>query len=177
MTTAFQPSAFQNNAFQIDGVIPGGAADGSGVSGKHQGRDRKKKRKQLQKVASHMQHVVDRYNAMIREAEGDKQVEEFLISAVDPYVYPETEAEFDRRMKAIYIFDTPPPVSRINFQEMVSNPFAAERFEGIIEKIMHNLEKSKISNALQKQNEQLRIESQLREEDDILLFSLAALSW
>lgn len=166
MATAFQPSAFQNNAFQIDGT-PVTPTTGSGGEPGDKGdqwrkyllyKKEKRKKKFFKRYAktatSEVKETIKRYQVLASELSEDQK--NILVSAVDPFVIAENQAEIDRRRQAMYAFDKPPPAFRIDFESMLNNSFAKKRFDTLIEKL-----------------EKLILEQ--REQDDELLFIIAAI--
>lgn len=172
MATAFQPNAFQNNAFQIDGEPPPTPTTGSGGS-RGDGRidqwrkyllykKEKRKKKFFKRYARHarpeIKETIKRYQSIAGSIADDQK--KILIAAVDPFVLTETQAEFERRQQALYAFDSPPPAFRIDFDSLLGNPFAKDRFDRMIEKLERLIDKN-------------RLES----EEDELLFIIAAFAW
>lgn len=111
MTTAFQPNAFQNNAFQID--LDGGAGSG-----------RKKKRGLSQ---ADVNRLLEEYKEAL-SANPEQEIQHKIISAVNPFIYPETEEEISRYQKAAFLFDEMPPPNRIDFDLLHKNKLSIERF-------------------------------------------------
>lgn len=112
--TAFQPNAFQHNAFQIFSI---------GGLGTHYLP--RKKRKKIRKLKAQYQEVIS-------AAAETKEI----ISAVDPYIEPQNEAEWDRRYKAQYVVvDQAPSIQRIDFISLYENELALLRFQQALAKI------------------------------------------
>lgn len=112
--SAFEPSAFQNNAFQIwaDTNIPS------------RGSLPKKKKKEIASLRK-------RYEEVATAAADNRK----LISVVDAYVATESHSEVERRSKAQYIVDTAPPSPRIDFVRLYQNMLARERLEAALSEI------------------------------------------
>lgn len=104
--SAFQVNAFQSNAFQVFDTHDGGFGSG-GLKKRH------KKAEQLQSLYSNISVETPESRA--------------LISAVDPFIEPETDEEWTKRAKAQYITNKTPKASRINFQALYENNLARER--------------------------------------------------
>jgi hypothetical protein len=143
--TAFQANAFQKNAFQIFGDTSDGFA-----------RSKPLDRKKIKRKASMLLHE---YQAIIGNPLDNARN---VISAVDPFVKPETEEEQKKRDSAQYIIDSPPSVERIDFQALYENVISRSR---LIEAI-----------AIAKEKKLLQIKRQ-REEDESFVMLLLGLSY
>lgn len=119
MTTAFQPNAFQNNAFQIDS----NAYTFGGVWLHRHARKRARK-------------LAEQYEELARKLP-DNQL---LIAAVDAYVSPQTKDEVARRSKAQYLADRAYRLDRIAWRTMVEHAAAVERFERLMQQLYRVLE-------------------------------------
>lgn len=124
MVTAFQRNAFQNNAFQIDfnsGDGGGGGAHGSG----------RKKRGLTSKDVS---DLLEEYKKAF-ESDVSKETKHKIISAVNPFIIPETEDEIARNNRAQFLFDDLPPPKRIDFNLLQQNSIYLERLTNSIRAI------------------------------------------
>lgn len=124
MTSAFQPDAFQNNAFQID-VVDGGAGSSSTSS------SGKRKRRLTQ---SDISDLLDEYRRALEE-KLEPKIEKAIISAINPFVMPQTREEIARHNRASFLFDTPPEAERINFQLLQQNQISLGRLRAALEEI------------------------------------------
>lgn len=105
--TAFQPNAFQNNAFQI---FDNGAIGGGWIYHRKAKKKAKKLVKKYQEIAKELPDAMA------------------MISAIDPFVSPQNDNEWDRRAKAQYVVDKVPEASRVNWLAMAENVMAVERY-------------------------------------------------
>lgn len=123
MTTAFQPTAFQNNAFQIDFVDRG--------AGKGRGSGRKKRRYKIE-TGQELIDLIEQYKSL---KDIPEIVEKQIISAVNPFVYPQTSEEAIRYSRASYLFDAIPPPDRVDFDMLLQNSISLERLKSALEKM------------------------------------------
>lgn len=129
MTTAFQPTAFQNNAFQIDGVNPSPDT--------HDGADGYYRRYHEERYLKNQEEL-----AKLRGRYEDVQSidDGILLSAVEPFVDPLNEEEMERRYEAKYIIDKAPDAERIDFLSLLENQLAMTRLQYAIEMLIQKQE-------------------------------------
>ena len=132
MTTAFQSDAFQNNAFQIDVITPTSVNNDSG-SGRRRGA--RQARKYLE--------LVEEYKQFYRDIPTD--IEKKIISAVNPFVLPETTQEIARHNSAAFLFDNAPPAERINFELLNQNSISLDRFKRALQEVRIRQEEEEIA--------------------------------
>lgn len=130
MTTAFQPTAFQNNAFQIDGVNPITPDTHDGADGYYQRYHEERYLKNQEELAKlrNLYEEVQFYDDGV------------LLSAVEPFIDPQNEQEMDRRYEAKYIVDVAPDADRIDFLSLLENQLAMTRLQYAIELLIHKQE-------------------------------------
>ena len=109
--TAFQPGAFQKNAFQIYGET------GSGGSNR-------KYRRRARKLIRDYQSIVNEF----RESKD-------LISVTDPYIKITTKERAEKRRKAEYLVDAAVDVDEIEWLAMARHEMALELFSKVIAKL------------------------------------------
>lgn len=127
MSTAFQPSAFQNNAFQID-VSDSGHLGSLSFGGRHH----RKRERAIKGYISVYEIVANR-----ELAAKDHNI---LISALDPFIKAQTTQEQQRRDGAQYALESLPEVDRIDFPSLYRNQLAREKFESELKRISDIIE-------------------------------------
>lgn len=128
MTTAFQPSAFQNNAFQIDSVAPD-THDGGGY-----------------KPRGHKKQALGNLIRVYEEARELLPNDRQLISVVDAYVDAKTPEQVERRLTAQYISDVIPEIDEVDLDSLFENQLSALRFERAIQEIEKRLVLARLNN-------------------------------
>jgi hypothetical protein len=119
---AFQPEAFQPDAFQSEITQAGGVGIGGG---------RRKKERPYMEPEEQIS-LQRSYEDMIRLA--PPKLTSDIIGAVDPYMIPRDEAEYNRRRSAKPLVDFIPGSERIDFTNLFNNSIARSRLEKVIEK-------------------------------------------
>lgn len=115
MLTAFQPSTFQNNAFQIDVASGGGGGSAGGSSGRRK----------------HIPGFISIYE-ILAHRELSKRDKQSIIAAIDPFIDAETIEEQQRRDSALYILEDLPPANRVDFSSLYENPLARLRLSQLL---------------------------------------------
>lgn len=145
MTTAFQPDAFQNNAFQIDVTTD-----------THDGVDGfKKSYLPIYVGRGHKKQKLGNVLRVYSDARREKPEAKRLLSLVDSYIEPINEAEQEKRNNAKFIVDDLPDLERINIAALVQNQMALDILLSEIGRIENQIKD--------------------RNADDDLLFMLAAI--
>lgn len=121
-TAAFQPDAFQLDAFQSEITQAGNIGGGS--------RHYYEPPEQITLKRS--------YEDLIRIAPQNTAAK--IIGAVDPYMLPQNQEEYERRRNLRPISDLLPEVDRIDFDGLFNNLIARARLERIISTIRQQQE-------------------------------------
>jgi len=129
MTTAFQPDAFQNNAFQIDGGVAVDTHDGG-----------------YKKPRGYRKQVLGNLIRIYEEAREALPKDKKLISVVDAYIEAKTPEQVDRRLSAQYIVDELPDIAKVDLDSLFENELSALRFERAIQEIEQRLALAKLKN-------------------------------
>ncbi len=111
---AFQASAFQNNAFQV-------GDSGGGAGGK---------RKRVLPYSEPVQSLLRSYEEVVRLNPSSE-----IIAAIDPYISPESQEEWNRRVSAKFVVDKPPPSVRVNFHNLYASEISRNRLERILARL------------------------------------------
>lgn len=137
MTTAFQPSAFQNNAFQIDASTPPTAHGPISFGGRHS----RKREKAINGYISVYKIIANR--------ELVAQDRDILFSTLDPFIDAVTPIEQERRDNASYALDALPQAERIDFEAIYSNKLARQKLETELQRIANAIEQISLQNEME----------------------------
>lgn len=129
--TAFQPGAFQKDAFQMFFEEGGGA--GYWVT--------KRTKKRARRLIEKYERIIE----LLPE-------ETALVSVLDPYLTPINKEEENKRRAAQYILDTPPKIQRVNWLALAEQKFALDNFERMYAQLMQKIKRNQ-----QKQEEEIVI--------------------
>lgn len=127
--TAFQPDAFQNNAFQI--LFGGGDEGGAGST---KTKPSRRLRVFITEEDEAIKELQQEYETVVNLVQDEKSKKD-IIFAVDPYIEPLSKEELERRLNAALMLDVPPPANRIDFDNLYLNIVARMRFMDTLKRI------------------------------------------